>query len=153
VDRRDLGSWLEGPTPESDPDAYPGRRLGRPETGPGAIARPGRRFLALLVDWLLCLLIARGLLGPDAFQKYGSLIPVGVLVLENWLLVGTAGATIGQRVVGVQVERLDGAKPGPGPALIRAVALGVLIPAITLLWNRDHRGLHEVWSGTVVAVR
>jgi uncharacterized RDD family membrane protein YckC len=150
VDRRKLGSWLEGAAP--DPDTYPGERLGRPETGPGAIARPGRRLSALVIDWLLCLLIARGLLGPDALQPNGSLWPVGVLVLENWLLVATAGATVGQRAVGVQVEKLDGGRAGLWAALVRAVGLGVVIPAITLVWNRDHRGLHELASGTLVAV-
>ena len=41
---------------------YRGERLGLPEEGPGSIARPGRRFAALFIDWALCMLIAYGLL-------------------------------------------------------------------------------------------
>lgn len=150
MDRRDVGSWLSGPETVTGRDGYPGEALGRPETGPGSVGRPGRRLLSLLVDWALCLLIARGIFGPDAFGPNGSLIPVVVLVVENLLLVGTAGATLGQRLLGLQVERVDGTKPGLGRAALRAVLLGLALPAITLVWHRDLRGLHELATGTVV---
>jgi uncharacterized RDD family membrane protein YckC len=154
VDRRDLGSWLQGPDATSEPDSgYPGERLGRPETGARSLARPGRRLASLLIDWALCLLIARGFFGPEALQPNGSLSVVGVLVVVNLVLVGTAGATVGQRLVGVQVERLDGGRPGLGWAAIRAVLLGLAVPALTMLWERDRRGLHDVLSQTVVAIR
>ncbi len=154
VDRRDLGSWLQGPEAFSEPDsAFPGERLGRPESGSHSLARPGRRLASLLIDWMLCLLIARGFIGPDALLPNGSLSVVGILVLVNWLLIGTAGATVGQRLVGVQVERLDGAPPGLVKALIRAVLLGLAVPALTLIWEQDRRGLHDLLSQTVVAVR
>jgi uncharacterized RDD family membrane protein YckC len=154
VDRRDLGSWLQGPEVPSEPgSAYPGERLGRPETGPHSLARNGRRLVSLLIDWALCLLIARGFFGPEALEPNGSLSVVGILVVVNAILVGTAGATVGQRLVGVQVERLDGGRPGLAKALIRAVLLGLAVPALTLLWERDRRGLHELLSQTVVAIR
>ena len=154
MDRRDLGSWLQGPDATSEPDSgYPGERLGRPETGPRSLARPGRRLASLLIDWALCLLIARGFFGPEALQANGSLSVVGVLVVVNLVLVGTAGATAGQRLVGVQVERLDGGRPGLLKALIRAVLLGLAIPALTLIWERDRRGLHDLASQTVVTLR
>jgi uncharacterized RDD family membrane protein YckC len=152
VDRRDLGSWLQGPT--SGPDStYPGERLGRPEVGPGSLARPGRRFGSLVIDWALCLLIARGFFGPEALQPNGSLSVVGILVVVNVILVGTAGATVGQRLVGVQVERVDGGRPGLMKSLIRAVLLGLGIPPLTMLWERDRRGLHDLLSQTLVALR
>ena len=154
VDRRDLGSWLQGPDATSGPDsAYPGERLGRPETGPGSLARPGRRFGSLVIDWALCLLIARGFFGPEALQPNGSLSVVGVLVVVNLVLVGTAGATVGQRLLGVQVERVDGGRPGLTKSLIRAVLLGLGIPPLTMFWERDRRGLHDLLSQTLVALR
>lgn len=154
VDRRDIGSWLQGPDATSEPESsYPGERLGRPETGTGSLARPGRRLASLLIDWAFCLLIARGFFGPEALQPNGSLSVVGVLVVVNLLLVGTAGATAGQRLVGVQVERVGGGPPGLLKALIRAVLLGLGFPALTLLWERDRRGLHDLLSQTLVAVR
>jgi uncharacterized RDD family membrane protein YckC len=154
VDRRDLGSWLQGPDPSSVPSsAFPGERLGRPESGPRSLAGPGRRLVSLLIDWALCLLIARGFFGAEALQPNGSLSVVGVLVLENLLLVGTAGATVGQRLVGVQVERVDGSRPGLIRAAGRAVLLGLGFPALTLLWEPDRRGLHDLVSGSLVALR
>lgn len=151
VERQDVGSWLAGPESITGRSTYPGEGLGRPETGPSSVGRPGRRFLALLIDWALCLLIARGFFGAVALEPNGSLIPVGVLVLVNALLIGTAGATLGQRLLGLQVERLDGTRLGLGGAIVRAVLLGLVIPAITLVWNRDLRGLHDYAAGSVVA--
>ncbi|MGO9653847.1 MAG: RDD family protein, partial [Mycobacterium sp.] len=33
--------------------AYPGERLGLPESGPGSLAPVGRRVAALTIDWLI----------------------------------------------------------------------------------------------------
>ncbi len=106
-----------------------------------------------MIDWAFCLLIARGFFGPEALQANGSLSVVGILVVVNLVLVGTASATVGQRLVGVRVERLDGGPPGLLKALIRAVLLGLALPALTLIWERDRRGLHDLASQTVVAMR
>ena len=139
--------------PPSGTSSYPGERLGRPESGPRSIARPGRRFLSLLIDWVLCLVIARGLFGPEGVQANGALLPVGILVIENLLLVTTAGATFGQRLVGVQVEKVDGHRVTLIGSLVRAVLLGLALPAITLLWEPDQRGLHDLLSGSLVSIR
>src|SRR5580698_4222328 len=40
---------------------YPGEGLGLPEQGSMSVASMGRRLLALIVDWLICLVIARWL--------------------------------------------------------------------------------------------
>lgn len=154
VDRRDLGSWLQGPDAGyGQTSDFPGQRLGRPESGPGSIARPGRRFLGLLIDWILCLVIARGFFGPGALESNGSLSAVGVLVIENVLLVLTAGATLGQRIVGIQVERLDGGRLGFVAVIVRSLLLGLGLPALTLAWEQDRRGLHDLASGALVARR
>jgi uncharacterized RDD family membrane protein YckC len=153
VDRRDLGSWLQGPDASSEPGStFPGERLGRPESGPGSLAGPGRRLLGLVIDWALCLIIARGFLGAEALRPNGSLSIVVILVIENVLLIGTAGATLGQRLVGVRVERVDGSRPGLIRAVVRAVLLGLGFPVLTLLWERDRRGLHDLVSGSLVAI-
>ena len=47
IERDDLGSWLNGAPSDQK---YPGEIMGRPETGPGAIARP--RFHHRLVSML-----------------------------------------------------------------------------------------------------
>ncbi len=144
ADRRDLGSSLEGPggAPTGD---YPGRRLGRPEQGSRSVARVGRRLLGLVIDWGLSLLIARGLLHG------GSWTTLAVFCLEQTLLVGTAGASIGQRVADLRVETVAGGAAGPIRAAVRAVLLCLVVPA--LIWDRDQRGLHDKAAGTVLVRR
>jgi uncharacterized RDD family membrane protein YckC len=147
VNRRDVGSWLEPRRPASgDAEAYPGARLGRPADGPRSLATFGRRVVALLVDWVACLLIANGLLRG---LHLGSLGPLLVLFVENVLLVGTLGATVGHRLLGMRVETVPGAAPGLGRAVIRSLLLCLAIPP--LLWDADQRGLHDRLAGTVIA--
>lgn len=138
-----LGSWLQGPGSLTlDPDEYPGRRLGLPQAGPGSVARFGRRFVALSLDWALCLLVARGLLGGEEWTT------LGVFALENVLLVATAGHTVGHRLFGIRLSRLDGGAPGLARSLGRAFLLTLAVPA--LIWDRDQRGLHDRFMGTVL---
>lgn len=147
VTRRDVGSWLEPRRPASgEAAAYPGARLGRPAEGPRSIAGFGRRLVALSVDWILCLLIANGLLRGLHLGQFG---PVLVLFVENVLLVGTLGTTVGHRLLGVRVETLDGRAPGVLPTVIRSLLLCLAIPP--LLWDADQRGLHDRLAGTLVA--
>ncbi|MFI7589529.1 RDD family protein [Spongisporangium articulatum] len=128
----------------------PGADLGRPAEGPGSVARPGRRLLSLVIDWAVCLLIARGLFQASPSDPAGSLVPVLVLVVENALLIPTAGATLGQRLAGVQTERVDGGRLGLGVGLVRAVLLALVVPPFTLIWQRDLRGAHDLAAGAVV---
>lgn len=148
VGRRDVGSWLEGPggsAPRGGP-GYPGSRLGRPADGPGAVGSFLRRLGGLAIDWALCVLIAQGLLasvGPP------EVMALAVLLAENVVLVGTAGATLGHRLVGLRVETVDGGPPGPVRALARGVLLVLAVPP--LIWDADQRGLHDKAAGTLVA--
>ena len=144
VERRDLGSWLggpKGPDDESGESDYPGERLGRPEHGPGSVGSFGRRLLGLWVDWALCLLIANAILGEAAYALF-------VLAVEHWAMVGTLGATIGHRVVGLRVQTVAGGHPGPGRALTRSVLLCLAVPP--LIMDSDQRGLHDRAVGTLV---
>jgi uncharacterized RDD family membrane protein YckC len=141
--RETVGSWLEGPAAATrEPDDFPGRRLGLPESGPGSVARFGRRLVALFVDWGLALLVARGLLHG---QEWTTL---GVFTLEQIALVATLGGSIGHLLLGLRVVRLDGTAAGPLRALGRAVLLACAVPP--LVWDRDHRGLHDRFMGTVL---
>ena len=120
-----------------------------PERGPGSLARFGRRLVAILVDWLVCNVIAVGLLHYRLGDGgLGPFKPLAVFVLMNLLLVGTLGSTIGHRLLGIRVVRLGGAGAGPLPAVIRTVLLAVVIPAV--IWDRDTRGFHDKIAGTVL---
>jgi uncharacterized RDD family membrane protein YckC len=144
---------LQGPEAVTGVSGYPGERLGRPESGRGSLARPGRRFFSVLIDWVICLVIARGFFGDEVVAgAVGSLIPVGVLLVENLLLVSTAGYTIGQRVMGVRVQRVDGTDGPIGllRGLIRSVLLVLVVPPLTMGWDVDRRGMHDLLSSSLV---
>jgi uncharacterized RDD family membrane protein YckC len=121
---------------------YPGERLGRPEEGSGAVAGWGRRLAGICVDWAVALLVAHAFLGP--WRSFG---PLAVLLAMHVLLVGTAGSSLGHRLLGVRVERVHGGLPGPLRAAARAVLLCLLLPA--LISDGDRRGLHDRAAGTV----
>jgi uncharacterized RDD family membrane protein YckC len=153
VERKDVGSWLEGPgsrAPEGT--AYAGERLGLAREGVGSIGRVGRRLVGVLIDWTLCTLIAFGLFDvPLPFTDTadsGAWITLAVFAVENLLLVGTLGFTIGHRVAGLQVRSINGAAARPVQVLVRTVLLCLFLPA--MFWDRDGRGLHDKAAGTVL---
>jgi uncharacterized RDD family membrane protein YckC len=150
VNRKDIGSWIEGPGASSrDGESYPGSRLGMPQRGPGSVARFGRRLVGVMIDWLLCSLVAAALWGYSITGgDSGSFKPLVIFAVQHLILVGTIGFTIGHRVVGLRVVRLGGGLPGFVPALARTILLVLAIPA--LIWDRDDRGLHDKVAGTVV---
>jgi uncharacterized RDD family membrane protein YckC len=147
VERQPIGSWLSGPRAAAQQAGvdvgYRGQRLGLPQAGAGSVAGFSRRAGAVMVDWLACLAVSDGLLGG----RDGRLT-LAVFALMNVLLVGTLGYTLGKRLFGLRVVRLDGRQPAPLPVLIRTALLCLAVPA--LIWDRDGRGLHDRAAGTVV---
>jgi uncharacterized RDD family membrane protein YckC len=154
VDRKDIGSWLEGPGARSgEPSATPGERLGMPSSGPGSVGRFGRRLVGVVIDWTLCQLIAGALFHvPLPFRGVASgsdsLVLLAVFAVENLLLVGTLGSTIGHRVVGLRVVSLDGRAARPFQVVVRTLLLCLFLPA--MFWDKDGRGLHDRAAGTVI---
>ncbi|MER5494207.1 RDD family protein [Streptomyces sp. NPDC002454] len=142
--RQAIGSWLSGPREAAENAGvdfgYRGQQLGLPETGPGSIARPGRRLGALAVDWALCLLIAYGLI-TGGYTQVTSNWALLVLFVLNVLTVGTVGFTPGKRLFGLRVVAEDGGHIRPQRALLRSVLLCLALPP--LVWDRDGRGLHD----------
>ena len=154
VDRKDIGSWLEGPGARTGTSAaYPGERLGMPRAGAGSMGRFGRRLLGVLIDWTICQLIASALFRvPLPFTGVASggqsAIVLGIFALENLLLVGTLGFTVGHRSVGLQVRSIDGQAARPLQTAVRTVLLCLFLPA--MFWDRDGRGLHDKAAGTLI---
>ncbi|WP_104092402.1 RDD family protein [Arthrobacter sp. GMC3] len=144
VDRKDIGSWLSGPD-TSNISKYPGERLGLPESGRGSMGRAGRRILAICFDWGLSYLIA------IAFFNANPTAILAIFAAEQMVLVGTLGYSIGHRIMGLQVQRLDGGPAGLLAGVVRAVLLCLLIPAIIV--DADHRGLHDKAMKTVLVRR
>jgi uncharacterized RDD family membrane protein YckC len=119
---------------------YRGERLGLPEDGPGSVASIGRRIVAVFVDWLLCVVIAYGLIAHRDVHSANNwaLAVFGVVSLISLSLVGS---TPGKMITRLRVIRLDGRRLSPLDALIRTVLLLLVIPAV--VWDRDTRGLHD----------
>jgi uncharacterized RDD family membrane protein YckC len=131
--------------PRERPD-YPGEFLGLPESGPGAVASMSRRIIALFIDWLLCTFIVAALIRPThGDAEYWTLL---VFAAQDLVLTALTGFTIGKRLLGIRVVRLDGHLVGPLWGVLRTFLLLIVIPA--LLLNRDLRGLHDRASNTVV---
>jgi uncharacterized RDD family membrane protein YckC len=126
--------------------------MGLPQEGPGSVAGYGRRLVALIVDWLLALVVSQILSAvlhwSPTTRSFATLAIFGVL---SWLLIGIFGTTVGKRLAGLRVAVPHGGDVGLLWAFERAVLLVLLIPAV--LWDRDHRGLHDRAANTVVVVR
>ncbi|WP_315093765.1 RDD family protein [uncultured Cellulomonas sp.] len=171
ANRRDISSWLGGGFEEPDPSAAGteqgrGSRLGLPASGSGSLASLGRRVGALVIDWVACLLISGTFFAsdPDAFllSRGNPMATLGIFALENVLLVGSIGHTLGHRLVGLRVRRVfpgqasrDAAwatmAPGFLSALVRTVLLCLVVPAV--VWDADGRGLHDRVAGTAIVRR
>lgn len=133
-----------GLLPTRDPGAqekYPGEKFGLPEHGPRSVAGMGRRLLALLIDWLASTAVALAI-----FRSAGWTLVV--FSVEVWLLTALTGFTLGKRVLGIRVARLDGRPVGFGWALVRTILLITVIPP--LVTDRDLRGLHDRAANTIV---
>ncbi|MCV7261209.1 RDD family protein [Mycobacterium shimoidei] len=141
---RSIGSWLSGP---------PGETLELPESGPGSLAGIGRRFTALLVDWL----VAYGLAGLGATLGLVPRSALATAVLVVWLVLGIVAVrlfefTPGQFALGLRVASIDGRlHVGLGRAALRGVLIALVIPALFV--DADGRGLQDRVTGTAVVRR
>ncbi|MEU4573966.1 RDD family protein [Nonomuraea sp. ATR24] len=140
-------TWLGGVRAAGVDLGYPGERLGLPEEGSGAIAGWGRRIAALVIDWMICTwVITQLLLRTDPAQA--PWLPAVVFAAQYLVLVGAMGQTFGHRLAGIRVAAMDGGDPRWVPVLARTALLALAIPA--LIFDRDHRGLHDRASNTMV---
>ena len=158
---REIGSWLSGP--ESSRAAadsrYPGQALGLPESGSRSLARMGRRFAALTVDWFI------------AYGLVGFTIPLGLMTLDTlrfswvgsvsivatWFALGVIsvrlfGFTPGQYALGLMVIPVDNRRHvGSGRAIVRGLLIALAVPA--LFTDADGRGMQDRATATAVVRR
>ena len=105
-----------------------------------------RRFAALLVDWVLCLLTA-GFFAPLQHNPW----PPAVVVVEYAFFIGLFGQTPGMRLARIRCVPYGGTGAGvigvPRAAL-RGLLLCLIIPG--LIMDDQRRGLHDRAAGSIV---
>jgi uncharacterized RDD family membrane protein YckC len=123
--------------------------------GPMSVAPMGKRLLALIIDWLLCALIASSVTGHALFGGVGDkhyfaaqYATLGLFVLEVYLLTAVSGLTVGKRLLRMRAISTDGSAPGFKWAAVRTLLLLFVVPAC--LTDRDLRGLHDRAADTIV---
>ena|SRR6185312_3647778 len=133
------------PAQQTATGEWPGKRLGLPRSGPRSIGRFGRRVAALLVDWLPVYLVSYAFFGGDVW------ITLGLFALLQYLFITLVSGSIGHLILGMRVVPVTGGWVGFGRPLLRTLLLCIVIPAV--IWDRDQRGMHDRFSGTVLVRR
>ncbi|GAA4927294.1 RDD family protein [Streptomonospora halophila] len=131
---------------------YRGSRLGMTEFGSGSVPGIGRRLSGLVLDWLLCALVASaatgGLRGDPQDTTFASGAALVLFAVYTAAMLAVFGTTLGKRMVGTEVASTgERALPWPVAMVVRTVLLCLVIPAV--VYDRDHRGLHDRAAGTV----
>lgn len=119
-----------------------------PPAADPAFAPPtlGRRFGALVIDWVLCLLVSNFFADPvrDGWA------PVAVLIVEYGFFLGLFAQTPGMYVTRIRcLSWVDGGRIGLARALLRGLLLALVVPA--LIMDEHRRGLHDRLTGSVIA--
>jgi uncharacterized RDD family membrane protein YckC len=105
----------------------------------------GRRFLAILIDWTMCSVIA-SFMGFEA-KAFATLV---IFFIEVSILTALQQASAGQRILRLRV--VDFTTFGVIPAkkiLLRTLLICLVLPAI---YTREQRGLHD-WATNSIVVR
>ena len=112
------------------------------------------RFVAVFIDWFACSVLAVALtwLGLATNDPWGQAVLRAVIFAAYY----TAALSIGSQTLGMRIMRIacvsadHGGPIGFPRALLRAVLLSLLLPALTALAHPYHRGLHDLAAGSVV---
>jgi uncharacterized RDD family membrane protein YckC len=126
---------------------WPGERLGLPETGPRSIARPGRRILALVIDWAIASAISLAFFSTGPWQTNGF-ITLGLFAGIQLLFLLVLNGGVGHLLLGMRVVPLNPGRLAPWRALVRTLLVCLFVPAV--IWDADQRGLHDRAAGTLL---
>ncbi len=137
----------------SDAEPYPGEAIGLPQTGQGSLASWGARLVALLLDWLICTVVAVLLFGTRVLTADGwtSWMTLSTFFLQTTVMVALAGGSAGQLLCRLVIIRLDNQPVGFLRSALRAALVCLVLPALVI--GTDRRGLHDLAAGTVVVNR
>jgi uncharacterized RDD family membrane protein YckC len=104
-----------------------------------------RRFLALMIDWALCVLVSALFADP----RRSGWPPLVVLILEYGIFIGLFGQTTGMWITKIACVRRDGGGLiGVPRALVRGALLCLVVPA--LIMDSEGRGWHDRVAGSIM---
>ena len=125
------------------------------------------RVVGFVIDYLIVLLVSAplallvGILGIPtlglAWGLFPFIVPAVALVYLAKTMGGAAQATIGMRMMGVRIYRLDGRSVDPLLAGLHGIlywvihVVGVMIALVVTFFSSKKRLLHDVLLGTYVA--
>ncbi|GGF24124.1 hypothetical protein GCM10011399_17110 [Subtercola lobariae] len=109
------------------------------------MARPGRRMIALVIDFVVCFVIYAAFFFGNPWAS--TIIFFG----EQVVLIALTGSGFGHVLLGLRVVKVDGTYAGWWRPIIRTFFLILTVPP--LIWDSDQRGLHDVFAGTVLVRR
>ncbi len=140
---------MDSPRPEGQDSGSDYRPAG---TEPGTPAGYAKRFVALLIDWILCLLIGgvlATLTGVFADASVRGFWAYPVLVVEYGIFVGLFGQTAGMRLARIRCVSLsDNGRLGVPRALLRGILLCLVVPPLII--GPGGRGWHDRAVGSIV---
>lgn len=132
-------------TPDSELPAWPGQRLGLPESGTRSVARIGRRIGGIAIDWGFSVLISA------AFFSYEPLATLAVFAGLHAVSTILLGGSPGHLILGMHVVPMAGGRVGIWRPLLRTALLTLVLPAV--FWDVNNRGLHDRAAGTILLVK
>ncbi len=135
------------PAPATASADWPGKRLGLPASGPRSVGRLGRRFLGILIDWGLCYGVVLLWFRPDPF----GFKTLALFVVLQILFLLVLNGSLGHLIVGLRVVPIVPGYLGFWRPIVRTILLALVVPAV--IYDRDQRGLHDRWAGTVLVRR
>jgi uncharacterized RDD family membrane protein YckC len=116
---------------------------------PGEVGGLGRRLAALAIDWLVAIGISLLLFRDVAYGSQESSVAILLIfAAEVILLTWLTSASFGQRILGLEVVRMDGGRLGLGRVALRTVLICLVIPAVVI--DSHGRGLHDRAVGSIV---
>jgi uncharacterized RDD family membrane protein YckC len=126
---------------------WPGERLGLPANGPRSIAGFGRRLGALAIDWAIAWILSVAFFPVEPWQP-NSWATLAIFAGEQILFLILANGSVGHLLLGMRVVPVVPARLGLWQPVVRTVLLCLAVPA--LIWDADHRGLHDRAAGTML---
>jgi uncharacterized RDD family membrane protein YckC len=126
------------------PSEWPGQRLGLPPSGPRSVGRPGRRMVAITIDWVSAVILS------VTFFQYDPWATLGIFAVAQILFLVTVGGSVGHLLLRMRLVPVSGGRLGVWQPIVRTLLVCLVIPAV--IWDRDQRGLHDRLVGTVLVM-